>query len=355
MKKYIRAKWNRVKRTMGVMVLVAFSLYGYAQDEFYQLKSGHPRIIMTKYDELAVRFAFLEDSLAVQFRDELKRDADIFLNEKLVNIGKNANSVLEPGRIYLNRILTLSLAYRIFDEDIYSDKAIELMRHLCDLDWNPEYFEGAATITAALAIGYDWNFYHLNGFDREVIRNTIVEKGLNPGIEKYDILASEERKHSAIKGGKNVIEVVGLALGALAIGEDFPQLKNKVLYNVVSCIVTTLNKNNPNDLWVVDGYNKEIVNNYLTMLMSSLNTSLGHDFGISAKGSLLESIQGYVEGTASSEDTLITPSLLWYSKNDIMVGKEKRFKTQLRSSLNPTTMSSYKKDHLFYLNMAWYN
>jgi hypothetical protein len=55
-----------------------------AQQDPYALKSGHPRIIMTKYDELALRFIIMEDPLAQRLKNELKKDADNLLKSKKI-------------------------------------------------------------------------------------------------------------------------------------------------------------------------------------------------------------------------------------------------------------------------------
>ena len=80
--------------------------------------------------------------------------------------------MLSISREYLKRIVTLSLAYRIFEQDKYSDEAIDQMVYACSYpDWNPQHFLDVAEMTAAMAIGYDWNFYHMNLRERETIRN----------------------------------------------------------------------------------------------------------------------------------------------------------------------------------------
>ena len=145
---------------MTMVLFVLSSPMLCAQQNLYELKIGHPRIIMTKYDELALRFIMMEDPVAETLLKELKKDADKILNEKEIKYGMDENgNMLRTSQTYLKRIITLSLAYRLLEVDKYSDKAIDNMMHVASFpDWNPDHFLDVAEMTAALAIGYDWNF-----------------------------------------------------------------------------------------------------------------------------------------------------------------------------------------------------
>ena len=89
-----------------------------AQQNLYELKIGHPRIMMTKYDELAFRFIMLEDPVAEKLTNELRKDADKLLGSKELkySVGEQ-KTMINVSREYLQRIIILSLAYRIFEED----------------------------------------------------------------------------------------------------------------------------------------------------------------------------------------------------------------------------------------------
>jgi len=84
-----------------------------AQENPYEMKIGHPRIIMTKYDELALRFILMEDPLAEKLKNELKKDANKLLSCKDIKYNLDRrNTMLSTSREYLKRVITLSLAYR---------------------------------------------------------------------------------------------------------------------------------------------------------------------------------------------------------------------------------------------------
>ena len=243
----------------------------YAQQNPYEMKIGHPRIIMTKYDELALRFILMEDPLATKLKNELKKDADKLLGSKDIKYALDRrNTMLNISREYLKRILTLSLAYRIFEDNKYSDEAIDQMLHVCTFpNWNPQHFLDVAEMTAAVAIGYDWNFYHMNLRERETIRNNIVENGLNPGLDVYQNPDDKPHVWYKMKNNWNQVCSGGLILGALAVGEDFPDLKNNVIYHAIKNLIPTLSLYDPDGVWYEGPAYWGYANSYLAMTISS--------------------------------------------------------------------------------------
>jgi len=340
-----------------------------AQQDPYELKVGHPRIIMTKYDELALRFIMMEDPLATMLKNELKKDADKLLNSKTIKYSLDRRkTMLSISREYLKRILTLSMAYRIFENDKYSDKAIDLMVYVCSYpDWNPQHFLDVAEMTAALAIGYDWNFYHMNLRERETVRNTIVEFGLNPGLEVYN--NPDDKPHVWYKMDNNWNQVCagGLILGALAVGEDFPDLKNNIIYQAVKNLIPTLDLYEPDGVWYEGPAYWNYANSYLAMASAGLQTALEHDFGLSDREGIKKTSKFYINSVSStgllfnfadagSAEPPLASSLFWFSKRYKQQDVSAYYRKILEDNLNPASRK-YAKDRgrLFYLALPWFD
>ncbi|MDZ7608250.1 MAG: DUF4962 domain-containing protein [Cyclobacteriaceae bacterium] len=344
--------------------LLLLSFYASAQQNAYEYVTGHPRIIMSRYDELALRFAMLEDPLAARLKAELKKDADKLLSAKDLKYSRDKNnSIGEISEEYLKRILTLSMAYRIFEDEKYSDKAIDQMMDACAFpDWNPGYFLDAATMTAAMAIGYDWNFYHLDIRQNETIRNRILEFGINPGLEVYTNPDGKPLVWFKMDNHWNQVCASGLILGALAVGDDFPDVKNQAIYHAVRNLLPTIELNEPDGVWSQGPASWVLANNYLAMAMSAMTSSLGHDFGLSSRPGMDQAASWYTKmtgpsgqtfnfGLSSASQVTIAPALAWYAGiyNDYLPSE--LFRKQLEKQLSGNVL--YRRDALFYLSLPW--
>ena len=340
-----------------------------AQENPYDFKSGHPRIMMTKYDELALRFTLMEDPLADKLKNELKKDADKLLSSKNIKYSLDRrNTMLDISREYLKRILTLSLAYRIFEEDKYSDKAIEMMVYVCSFpDWNPQHFLDVAEMTAALGIGYDWNFYHLNIREKETIRNKIVEYGLNPGLAVYNNPSDKPHVWYEMNNNWNQVCTGGLIIGALAVGDDFPDLKNNIIYQGIKNLIPTLDLYQPDGVWYEGPAYWSYANSYLAMTISSLKSALEHDFGLSGRPALNKTASFYVRSVsptgklfnfadAESAEPAFNPELFWFSKKYNLPEVAAYYKKMLEDNLSSTSPNYTKeRGRLFYLGLPWFD
>jgi hypothetical protein len=341
----------------------------HAQHNPYELKVGHPRIMMTKYDELALRFILMEEPLAEQLKKELKKDADKLLGSKNIKYALDRRqTMLSISREYLKRIITLSLAYRIFEDDKYSDKAIDQMMYVCSYpDWNPQHFLDVAEMTAALAIGYDWNFYHLDLRQKETIRNKIVEFGLRPGLDVYNNPGDKPHVWYKMNNNWNQVCAGGLILGALAVGEDFPDLKNNIIYQAVKNLVPTLELYEPDGVWYEGPAYWDYANSYLAMAISSMRSALEHDFGLSERPGVSETSEFYVNSIsptgklfnfadASTPDAPLASALFWFSKTYKQKDVSAYLRHLLEQNLTPGNVNYAKnRDRLFYLALPWFD
>ena len=369
----IKHNWSPMIRKFVLFILsVHVTLFAVttaeAQIDPYELKIGHPRIIMTKYDELALRFTMMEEPLAEKLTNELRKDADKLLKSKNIKYSLDRrNTMLSISQEYLKRVVTLSLAYRIFEDNKYSDKAIEDMMHVCTFpDWNPQHFLDVAEMTTALAIGYDWNFYHLDARERETIRNKIVEYGLNPGMEVYQHPENKPHVWYEMKNNWNQVCAGGMILGALAVGEDFPELKSRVIYQALKNLILTLDLYQPDGVWFEGPAYWRYANEYLAMTISSLQTALEHDFDLSGRPGLDKTAEFYVNsisptgkvfnfGDSESSDKLLIPALFWFAKKYLLSDVSAYYKKLIENNLSSSSPEyGTGRDGLFYLSLPWF-
>ena len=227
---------------------------------------------MTKYGELALRFMALDDDTVKRMLEALRKDADEMLKNKEIKYELDrSNTMLGISREYMKRIVTLSLAYRMFEEDKYADKAIEHMMYVCEKypDWNPQHFLDVAEMTAAVAIGFDWNYYHLTIRQKQMVRNTLVDYGLRPGLAVYEYPDKKPHVWYEMNNNWNQVCAGGLVIGALAVAEDFPDLKKKIITYALEKLKPTLALYQPDGEWFEGPAYWGYANSYLAMMISS--------------------------------------------------------------------------------------
>jgi hypothetical protein len=87
-----------------------------------------------------------------------------------------------------------------------------------------------AEMTMAAAIGYDWLFNDLSTSSKEIIREAILTKGIEPSYDK--------KYNWFLKASHNWNQVcnAGMTFGALAVYEDAPELAQKTIERAVETI-----------------------------------------------------------------------------------------------------------------------
>lgn len=126
------------------------------------------------------------------------------------------------------RILTLGLAYRVFGDKRYFQRAKAELLQLAELpDWCPTHFLDVGEATLAAAVGYDWLYHDLTPAERETVTQAIIKNGIKPSLDAKE---SNENKNW-LNGNFNWNPVCngGLLVGALAIYEKEPQLARQIV------------------------------------------------------------------------------------------------------------------------------
>jgi hypothetical protein len=142
-------------------------------------------------------------------------------------------------------------------------------------DWNPSHFLDTAEMSAALGIGYDWLFDVLAADERKAIRAAILEKGLAPGLECY---RGKAKFGWWTKSAFNWSQVCngGLAVGALAIADEEPQVAAEVLASGLKAVAGAMRHFDIDGGWDEGpgywGYTLHYTSYYLAALQSALGT-----------------------------------------------------------------------------------
>jgi len=261
----------------------------------------HPRLMMTSDTIATIKMAVGADPWLAARYERQKNRADRFLAEppsQYVLEATDRDRLLDTTRRVLDRVTTLALFYRLEGDRRYLDRCwVELEAAARFRDWDPEDFLGTANMTAAFAIGYDWLYEAWSAGQRQTVRHALVELGLKPGLAAYH----SGRRWVRWKDNWNIHCNAGLALGALAIADELPDVAGEVLAYGRNLVPNALSQFAPDGAWAEGPMYWENATLFAAMYLDSLRTACGTDFGLGTNPGLDQSgwFPAYLNGPAN--------------------------------------------------------
>ena len=260
------------------------------------LRPGHPRVMTEPGTFNTLKALVRGEGLPARIYDDVKKSADQILAAPVSKYEKpDGRRLLSVSRRVLDRVRTLALVDRLEGGQRYADRAWkELEAAAAFQDWNSAHFLDTAEMIHAFALGYDWLYDRWTEDQRQVLRRAIVSKGLREGLKVYDSTKGWHRN----KNNWNQVCNGGLISGALAVADEEPQIAARIVYEAVKSVPLAMQHYMP------DGGGSEGVtywgygSRYNVVLLSSLDTALGTDFGLSQVGAFGKSgfYQIYLSG-----------------------------------------------------------
>lgn len=224
------------KTGFSLIFLAIFSCFSeaFAQSEnplelTWQKLSQHPRLFANKEKIAALKLQ--KDDVSKQLFLLLKLEADKYLVADKIQYPTKGFK-FEAMRKVQGRILALSLAYRLFGEKKYLEKAKTELIQLAELpDWCPSHFLDVGEGALAAGIGLDWLYDELSNAEREKITQAIIKNALLPSLEAKE----SQTNASWVNGGFNWNPVChgGLTVAALAIAETEPDLSKRIVERAI--------------------------------------------------------------------------------------------------------------------------
>lgn len=293
-------KYN-LRKTLWFALLVAVSLS--LTDCQAGLKSSsvkyepHPRLFFTAGQEEEILKKAEENALLADLISALKKEADRDLDQPLQEF-RGDGEMLHVSREQISRVLTLSMAYRLFGEEKYAARVEEELLHVCGYpNWSPSHFLDVAEMTTAVAVGYDWCYDYLQPATRKEVENAIVEKAFTPSWPIYE---KEGKTPFSRENNWNTVCNAGILNGALAIGDLYPAEAERILSYAVKYLPNLLVAFAPEGVFNEGpgywGYNGM----YMALLFDNLNRVVKNDFGLPAYEGLDNTARYYIEQTAPS-------------------------------------------------------
>ncbi|ANE45470.1 hypothetical protein SY83_03070 [Paenibacillus swuensis] len=207
--------------------------------------------------------------------------------------------LLDVARSVLSRLQNLGMAYMLTQDMKYANRAWSEIQAVANFkDWSHTHFLDAGEITAGFALAYDWMYDAWTEEQKAIIREAMVNKALQYGLPNYrslTVFANRENNQNSVVNG-------GLTLGALAIGDEpgYESISGKTIIGAMKSV---------DEYYLplyapAGGYFEGPVywaygTEYLTYMLSALDTALGSDFGLSDAPGLAETgyYPAYIEGT----------------------------------------------------------
>ncbi len=241
------------------------------------LRPGHPRLIVTDEGLAEIRQNIERYPLARKWYEAIRKSAERTLKERPVEYKLIGPRLLSQSRRCLNRIYVLALVYRLEGDRRFAERAKkELFAAAAFKDWHPSHFLDTAEMTHAFGIGYDWLYDVLTPKERDVVRTAIVEKGLKPAQQVY------ERRGWWSRSSFNWNQVCngGITIGALAVGDEEPQLAQYILDHAVESIKLAMARYAPDGGWDEGPGYWNYATSYNVFFLAALDTALGTDAGL---------------------------------------------------------------------------
>ena len=296
-------------------------LFGERGDPLRTLRSEHPRLLLLDQDLERIRGLVRDAPTAHKFYNDIQRNADRIVSASPVEYKLAGLSMGGQTRRVLDRIQTLALIYRLDRKQAHLDRAVKELRAAASFrDWNTARFPDTAEMATAFAIGYDWLYPYLSTDDRLWIRQSLVEKALNPGLAGYASQANWAVSHLSW----NPICNGGLTLAALAVADEEPEKSQQVLQYSIDTLAKGLAGYAPDGSWPEGPAYWAAATRYTVYFLAGLQSALGLDFGISGHAGLSKTgrYRIYFSGPSnrtfnygdSTDELVAEPAMFWMAR-----------------------------------------
>ncbi|MGI6165786.1 MAG: heparinase II/III domain-containing protein [Limnochordia bacterium] len=261
-----------------IVISGATLIYGQTAEARLPL-AKHPRLVAdnTEFERLKERME--NDPVLESWYSKIRAAGDNLLYiDPVEYLLPDGVRLLTTSREVLSRIYTLGFLYRATGEQKYVDRAwLELQAVASFPDWNPSHFLDTAEMTHAFAIGYDWLYDAWDDAKRQYIADIIVQKGLQPALDAY--------RHSAWWvndiSNWNVVCNSGVALGAIALADEYPELASTIMERALGSIRFFLDRlDGFEGAWDEGLHYWNYSMEYLVAYLATLNTAFGTDYGL---------------------------------------------------------------------------
>jgi hypothetical protein len=279
---------------------------------------AHPRLMLLNGEEKTIIQNIEKDKNWEKIHAIILAESENFLKEPELERIQIGRRLLSVSREAVRRIFFLSYSYRITKELKYLKKAEREMLKIAQFkDWNPSHFLDVAEMTLGVSIGYDWLYNDLPLSSRNIIKEAILKKGIEPSLNP--------EYNSWLKASHNWNQVcnAGISFGVIATQEDSPELTKTILDRAISSIKLPMEDFQPDGAYP-EGYSYwDYGTSFNVLFINALQKIFNNDFDLVKSPGFLKTA-AYFEhmiGTSgrsfnysdAGEDTGLSPAMFWFA------------------------------------------
>lgn len=281
---------------------------------------AHPRLFADNKKIASIKLQ--KDKVSEQLLFIIKADAEKKLAAPPI-IYPNDKSNMSSSRNVQGRIISLALAYRLFGDKRFLNKAKEELLRLAALkDWGIGHYLDVGEASLAAGIGFDWLYHELSVTERKLIAEAIKNNALLTSLQ----VKESPNNSSWVNGNFNWNPVChgGLTVGALAIAELEPGLSKQVVERGIKNIPVAGDAYSPDGSFAEGPSYWSYGTSFYVLTIEALRSALGTSAG-------LEKIPGFLKTAdynnqvvgATGEDynysdyhteNLNEPIMLWFAR-----------------------------------------
>ena len=243
-----------------------------------QLKPSHPRLILTPQRLDAVREKVKTTPWAKGLHEELQSLADEFARPSSMERNPPSWKIWNSR---MKRITTPALLFLLDGDQRYLEQAEREILVFCD---EPENRQAAkegrrqglpqSSGVLGITLGYDWLYDDLSPETRKRVEETILETAFTRLYDDDANLSSfpDNNWRQVIHGAH--------AVAALAIGDKYPERCAQVLSDCLGEAVGVTAHLRPDGVSTESPHYWDFGMQFYAVMLDSLQTGLGHDFGL---------------------------------------------------------------------------
>ena len=285
---------------------------------FGQNMPEHPRLFANQAKLSLLKTQ--KDEASNQLLKLLKIEADKYLE---------ADKIVYPStgfKFYVlrqvqGRILALALAYLVFGEKKYLERAKKELLEISELpDWCPSHFLDVGEGALAAGIGLDWLYNDLSQEEREKIKSAIVKNALLPSLE----IKEDAKSWVTNSNNWNPVCHGGLTVAALAIAESEPILSKRIIERAIKYLPNAGNEYHPDGSYPEGPSYWSYGTSFYVITIEALRTAIGVSYDLERKQGFLKTAdyKKHMLGTIGEEfnysdyhiENLNEPIMLWFGK-----------------------------------------
>ncbi|MBL8670916.1 MAG: hypothetical protein JNK11_09735, partial [Alphaproteobacteria bacterium] len=228
---------------------------------------------------LALRSLSASGAEGLAWHDAILREAGTLLRAPLLErrFEPRRPVLLPTSRAALDRLRLLGIAHMLSGDDDYVARAVAEIEVVCAFpDWNPSHFLDVAEMAHGVALAYDWLHQRLAPELRRAVRTALVEKALRPGLEQF----ARGAFWTKASHNWNTVCNAGLAIAALAVRDDEPDLAVQVLDRALRSAALSFASFAPDGGWIEGVSYWDYATRYAVALLDALATAGVPDRGL---------------------------------------------------------------------------